>query len=323
MKKPVIWIIFEPLYVPLASLIGFVFVLCLYVWFYPHADAIGQAFEATPQFWVWIFILAIEAMFYTVVLIPCWMQFIDFLKEQFISKDIKQRIGIIIMLILSTIILLLFLGTIEAVIKFMRKSAIIIFPEGYDWRYWIFSLYAFIAVLPNLLIMLLIYNAVHFKSGEIEQATSETAMFEIAHSLLGYRSLLQTSLLILGVIVSLFPVATAALRSILVAIGQANENIYPMTLIAVYGLFYTVLLIIFYAPVHLILSETSRKLRDKMCSLGNSISLEENLKKKIALDEWLQTNIGLSQNLKTGIITLSPLITSLVLSLFGPTMKLP
>jgi hypothetical protein len=324
MKKSSLLNTYQPLYVLATSLIGFGIVLCLYVWFYPHPDLIGQQFEATPQFWIWVFLLGVEAMFYTVVLIPSWKQFIDLLKEQFRGKDPRQRISIVIMLLLASLFFVLLLESVDVAVNLMRRSIQFNFPEGHSWRITFMTLYAAITVLPIILGMLLIQTRVHNKSAEIEAAKQDQArLFEIARELLRYRHILQTSLLIAGVMVSILPVATGALRSILVVLGQANDNNFPMTLIAVYGLFYTSILIVFYAPVHLLLAETSRKLRDELCPIDDLAALEVNLKKREALDEWLETNNGLSQNLRTGVVTLFPLITSLVVSLLGPNVKMP
>ncbi len=323
MKNSSFWNIVQPLYVLATSLIGFAIVLCLYVWFYPHPDLIGQKFAATPQFWVWIFLLGTQAMFYTVIIVPSWMQFIDLLQKYLLAKENKQRMEIVTMLFLATVFFLLFMGAVNVAINSMRAGTPFNFPEGHSWRIQFLTLYAAITALPNVLGMLLIYVDVHAKAGEIEYAKDETKLFEIAHKLLEYRHILQTSLLALGVIVSILPVATAALRSILMVLEQANDNNYPTSLMAVYGLFYTALLITFYAPAHLIIVETSRKLRDKLCPIDNLTLLEDNLKKRNALDEWLETNIGLAQNLRTGIVTLSPLVASLVVSLLGPNAKLP
>ena len=56
--------------------------------------------------------------------------------------------------------------------------------------------------------------------------------------------------------------------------------------------------------------------------LINSVQLgfQDDLPKvhgKWILDELLQTNIGITQNLRAGIATLSPLVTSLIVSVLG------
>jgi MFS family permease len=309
------------LYVLITSLIGLGIVLCLYVWFYPHPDQVGQQFAATSQYWIWVFLLGIESVFYAVVFIPCWKQFGNLLREYRKGKGTRQRTGILATLILATLLFFLFLGAINA--SSINTITNIQMPEGHHWRIQVMTLYAALTGLPIVLGMILIYLIVRSKADEIENTTEESRLFGIAHELLDYRHLLQTALLVMGVIVSLIPVATAALRSILIALQPDNETRFPITLIAVYGLFYTTVLIVTYAPVHLLLAETSRKLRDRLCPIDTLINLEDHLKKRKMLDEWLETNVGLAQNLKTGVVALSPLIASLVASLFGTDIKLP
>ena len=132
-----------------------------------------------------------------------------------------------------------------------------------------------------------------------------------------YRGLLQTYLLIAGIVVSIIPVAMASLRTILIAVGIVAEKDYPITVVLVYGLFFTAILILFYVPTHLLLTDTSRKLRDQLGPINSLPSLTESLEKRKALDEWLETNRGLTQNLKAGIVALAPLVSSFVASVLG------
>ena len=123
--------------------------------------------------------------------------------------------------------------------------------------------------------------------------------------------------MIAGIVVSIVPIATATLRSVLITTGYADENNFPVTVMISYGLFFTMVLVLFYAPTHLLLTETSRKLRDGLCPIENVSKLEECLRQRKSLDEWLQTNVGLAQNLKAGIVALSPLISSFLASVLG------
>jgi hypothetical protein len=142
-------------------------------------------------------------------------------------------------------------------------------------------------------------------------------LYRIAVALLRYRSLVQNHLLIAGIVVSIVPVAAASLRSILIAIGTVTEKSFPVTIVMMYGLFFTGIMILFYVPTHLLLTDSSRQLRDRLCPLDDLTQLEENLRKRKTLDEWLQTNIGLTQNLKSGIVALAPLVSAFVASVPG------
>ncbi len=325
MKRAQFWSAFQPLYVLAASLIGLAFTLYLFVWNYPHPDTIGRAFVAAPQYWVWVFLLAAETMFYTIILLPAWMQFAALFREQASGKDASQRGALIAMLVLASIGFVLLLGSVNLTIGDAKATGFVFqFPEGHSLRVQIFTLYAAITALPIMLGMLLIYSRVREIREQVDAGTmDEAGLFEIARTLLGCRQLLQTFLLVMGIMVSLLPVATGALRSVLVALGQANDNNYPLTVLESYGLFYTLLMIIFYAPAHLLLSDASVRVRDRLCPIDGLSGLEECLKKRAALDDWLETKIGLLDNLRAGVVTLFPLIASLVLSVLGPNAKLP
>jgi hypothetical protein len=192
------------------------------------------------------------------------------------------------------------------------------FPVGHSERIRLLYIYALITLLPLMAAILLIYKGVLDKATQISSKVSdEGGLLEIANSLLRYRNLLQNYLLIAGIIVSVIPVATATLRSILITTGYATEQNFPITVVMSYGLFFTMVLVLFYAPTHLLLTETSRKLRDVLCPIDSLSGMEESLRRRKSLDEWLQTNIGLAQNLKAGIFALSPLISSFIASVLG------
>jgi len=91
--------------------------------------------------------------------------------------------------------------------------------------------------------------------------------------------------------------------------------------VIIYGLVFTVILLLIYAPTHLALTETSRKLRDGLCPLDSLGTLKADMDQRAALDDLLQTNIGIAENLKAGVATLSPLVTSLIVSLLGINIK--
>jgi hypothetical protein len=312
-------IVFQPLYIPVASAIGFAFVLILFLWNYPLPDdPVGKKFVSVPEFWVWISLLGLMSAFLTVVFAPLWKQFIDLLKEQISGQPLNQRIGLVLMILAGTAIyvfLIAFVYGITPSIKFEFETG---FPMGHSQRVSVLYLYALITLLPLMAAILLVYRGVLDNSNKISSvAGNEVQLLNIANDLLRYRNLLQNYLLIAGIIVSIVPIATAMLRSILMTTGFATEQNFPIIIVISYGLFFTMVLILFYAPTHLLLTEASRKLRDVLCPIDCLSTVEEKLRQRKSLDEWLQTNIGLTQNLKAGIVALSPLISSFVASVLG------
>ena len=312
-------IIFQPLYIPVTSAIGFALVLALFVWNYPlPGDPIGQKFVSVPEFWVWISLLGLMSAFLTIVFAPLWKQFIDLFKEQAADQRSDQRLGLILMILVGTVVYVFLIVFVYGITLSVRLEFETGFPLGHSERVRVLYIYTFITLLPLMAAILLVYKGVLDKANKISSAAgNEVKLLKIANDLLRYRNLLQNYLLIAGIIVSIVPVATATLRSILITTGYATEQNFPIIVVMSYGLFFTMVLVLFYAPTHLLLTETSRKLRDVLCPIDSLSTLEENLQRRESLDEWLQTNIGLTQNLKAGIVALSPLISSFVASVLG------
>ncbi len=315
-------ILFQPLYVPLTSAIGFFFVIALFTWNYPvPGNYIGEKFVQAPEFWIWVFELAIMCAMLTVAFGPVWKQFFDLFKEQVSRKRGARRSSTLLMLALG---LLIYLIQVTALYT-MAPSSITatripgqLPPEGHQTRIMIIYAYALVSLLPWMGSILLIYAGVLATARQIETVSpDQIKLFRIANDLLRYRTLLQNLLLIAGIIVSLVPIATATLRSIFITIGIATADSFPLTSVMVYALFFTMILVIFYAPTHLQLADTSRKLRDALCPIQDVSTLEDTLKKRKTLDDWLQTNISLADNLKAGIFSLAPLISGFVATVLG------
>jgi len=311
-------IVFQPLYVPFASAIGVAFVLALFIWNYPSPnDPIGQKFVNVPEFWIWVFELGVMSAFLTVVFGPLWKQFVNLLKEQISNRDTTRKLGIGVMLLLGIAIYLALGSSIYWVVP-SNPIRLVVLPQGHHQRVMIIYGYALLTMLPLIASTLLVYKSILDKTRQIQPAGQDRAkLFGMAADLLRYRRLLQNYLLIAGIVVSIVPVATASLRSILIAIGNVTEKDYPINIVMIYGLFFTAILILFYVPTHLLLTDSSRKLRDRLCPIDSLPTLEESLQKRKALDDWLETNIGLTQNLKAGIIALAPLVSSFVASVLG------
>jgi hypothetical protein len=315
-------VVFQPLYVPLTSAIGFVLVLLLFTWHYPvPGDDIGQKFVKVPEFWIWIFELAVMCAMLTVAFGPLWKQFFDLYRAQVGRKKATQRSATLLMLLIGVLIYLFLvtaLYTMTPSSAFPSAAGLQPLPEGHHVRIMIIYAYALVTLLPWMGSILLIYAGVLDKARQIEAAAPDQArLFGIANDLLRYRTLLQNLLLIAGVIVSLVPIATATLRSIFIKVGIATIDSFPLTTVMVYALFFTMILIVFYVPTHLQLADTSRKLRDALCPIRDLPTLDDTLRKRKTLDDWLQTNIGLADNLKAGIFALAPLVSGFVTTVLG------
>jgi hypothetical protein len=311
-------VIFQPLYVPLTGAVGFLFVLFLFTWGYPLPnDPTGERFVKAPEFWIWIFELGVMCAMLTVAFGPLWKQFFDLFREQVTSQKHARRSATLLMLSVGTLIYLFLMAALYTIVP-SNPLGILPPPQGHHIRVMIIYAYALVTMLPLIASILLIYAGVLARARQIETAAPDQArLFGIAGDLLRYRTLLQNLLLISGIIVSLVPVATGTLRLIFIRIGIATQESFPITTVMIYALFFTLILILFYAPTHLQLADTSRKLRDALCPIRDLSSLEDTLQKRKTLDDWLQTNIGLTQNLKAGIFALAPLLSGFVTTVLG------
>lgn len=302
----------HPLWVLLTAAAGVVLAWFLFQYGYPPPqDAQG---EVPAEFWVWLFLIAVYMAILAVFLLPMWALFLSLFKSQvWQGQDARHRLISISLLVLSAVVLAFIVMSPYLYRLPLDIDENNILPSNHTQRMQIVYLCTFLVVLPIALGILLVFTAVQDKMDIIQAAKEDKRLFEIADELTGYRSVLQIFLLVAGIILSLVPLNTAALRQVLIALGGG----FPIEFVIIYGLFYTFVLILIYSPTHLALTETSRTLRDRMCPINNLSNITDAVDKRRALDELLQTNMGLGQNLKAGIATLAPLVTALVASLLG------
>lgn len=309
-----------PLYVLITGTVGSFLPLLLFRWNYPKpGDAAGQEFVSVPEFWVWIFLWVVLFAMLAIFFIPAWLSLINIFKVWVLHREGANIWGSIITLVLGTIFILAFLWVINSLpVQLDFQSAL---PEGHRERVIFINIAILLVVLPIAMVIQLLYGASQVININIDKAgQDENKLFLIIEDVVELRHILQRNLLIAGIILGMVPIVTAGLRAILFALKKANDESWPITLVFAYGLAFTLILIFIYAPTHLALTECSRKLRDNLCSIDSLATLEESMAIRNSLDELLQTNMGLGQNLKAGIATLTPIISSLLVSLLGITL---
>ena len=317
--------IFSPLYVLLSGSLGVLIALAIFTVNYPlPGDQVGQAFVAAQPFYIWVFLFAVLCCLLTVFILPAWGMLI-LLVKQHDTEDKNRKRKIILVLVLEAVFLT---GIVFALLRFINSIRIgfhldLYVPQGHSLRMSFMYAYTFLTSLPALLGMLVIHSAAGELSTKIEAAgQTEAKLFPLIRELLPLRTLLQNYLTILGIILSMVPIVTAGLRAILISLNPENEQNFPITNAILFGLVFTILLMLIYIPTHLALTETSRKLRDRLRPLTSLTSLKQDVEQRKLLDDLLQTNIGITQNLKTGLITLAPLATSLITSVLKITLPL-
>ena len=330
MKSIALANIFNPYYVFFSGSLGLGIALFLFKWNYPlPGDKIGQAFVEPPIFLVWVFLFAIFFGLLTVFILPAWGMLVYLLKNRvYINQNARTR-NLVLLFFQAVLLAVVVFGLVQvssseissAPTGFQMNDYL---PQGHEGRMIFIYIYTFLTVLPVLLGMIVIYGGAKELAKKIEGVGKiENKLFPLIDDLNAFRGLLQNYLALLGIIFSMIPINTAGLRAILIAVNPNNEQAFPITYVILFGLIFSFILLLIYIPAHLALTETSRKLRDRLCPLHSLASLKPDIEQRKILDELLQTNISITENLKTGLITLAPLASSLLTSLFKINISLP
>lgn len=325
MKNSPLMGMFQYLYVVFASTIGIAIVFFLFIknWNSPFlTDQSGTNFlrVAAPSFIAFVFVIAALFAFLAVILLPLWKQFFDLLMESVSEQTGRTKVGTIILVLLGGLSFLMILQYYRQISGSFQILPHELWPEGLDDRVQVIVAGVMITILPIPLISLLIFERAFGISRKISLSPdNENELVSDAHNLIRFRKILQNTLLINGVAISVVPVMTAILRSAFINLYTVEvvEQTWPAIYPIMFGLGFTTVLIIFYAPAHLMLNQAGQQVRDALCPIRVFSDIETNMKKRKELDIWLQTNLDLAQNLKAGIATLVPLITSFLASIPG------
>lgn len=301
-----------------AGVFGGILAYSLFIYNHPKPDdAVGQAFSQPMSYWILVFLMMFTSCLITISLIPTWGMLIGFF-GRYINKN-KVSAGkeifklFVISIFAAVIVFLMFL-----VIRSVDIGIYEYFPRGHLPRISFMIGYSFLAILPAALTMILIHSCADETFVQVQVSTlNDDQLLNLVNEMRLHRSLLQASLVLAGALLSMIPLIAAATRANLVAINPQIEQTYPMSYVIIFGLIFTIMLLLVYIPTHLALSESSRNLRDNIYPLKSITELKETVEKRKSLDELLQTNVGVTQNLKSGMVTLAPLVSSLVASLLG------
>lgn len=307
-----------PINVLVAGVFGGVLAYFLFVWNYPRPDdAVGQAFSQPISFWIWVFLMMFTSCLITIFLLPSWGMLIWLFKrytnkEKVIAR--KEVFKLFAISVFATAILLLLFRVIYSVDLDIYDY----FPRGHSQRITFMIGYSFLAILPAALTMILLHSSAHEIFMQVELSKlSESQLLDLVREMQIHRSVLQSSLILAGTLLSMIPLISAGTRNNLIAINPQIEQDYPISYVIIFGLIFTIMLLLVYVPTHIALSEASRNLRDNIYPLNSVSELKETIEKRKSLDELLQTNVGATQNLKSGVVTMAPLVSSLVVSLLG------
>jgi len=190
-------------------------------------------------------------------------------------------------------------------------------PTGVQRIIDINSISLFLTFLPYILGTFLVYSLVQgivHRLQDNEQFKADQP-FDLINDLLNYRRILQFFLNVSGALLSMVPLIVVAIRSVVISIDPEFGEVFPVTYVIFGGLTYTMLLLFIYFPAYFELSIAGQKIRDALCPLDSMDNLKDTIEKRKALDSLLQTEMNFTANLKSGILTLGPLISSLLVFL--------
>ena len=314
--------LFSPLYVIIAGSLGMFITFIVFFYDFPDAsDVVGIAFVSRPEYVIWVFLHGILSGFVAITIIPLWGMLLGFVRDQLKTETSDENRAMVTNLVLSGIILVAIIFVVLGFITSLSSQYFDVMsyiPENLFPRFFFIYGYTTLSSLPALLGILSIHTAAQKTSTKIDiPDQTKEELFDLRDDLLNYRSLLQFYLLIAGIILSMASITGVGYRAIFVGLEANGIENFPVSHALIFGLFFTILLLLVYVPVHLTLTETSRKLRDVICPITSIETLQEVMPLRKQLDEMLQINVDIISNFNQGFMTLAPFISSLFAGIIG------
>lgn len=281
----------------LLSIIGASIGALIYFWGTPSTPE-SQAFVTSPEFVTWFFLNEVLFASYPILAVLVWEP-LNQLRKQF-RRNILEILGA------SLILFVLFMlpqlaGT--AIIK-LRPLPL----EHADTKMLIFMTIGFFASTLPLTIGLWLTQAA------IRDIFSTTPQVEYdVKDYLRLRDYLQQFLMILGALLSVLILVSAALRAAALASGATIESHYPPVYLLILGAYYTLLIALVYFPAYLSLVSAGQRLLDVYFALptpGSEGWAEKYLGRK-QLEELLELKFTGEQRFITSITLLLPFVSSI------------
>jgi hypothetical protein len=282
----------------LLSLLGFSFGIGV-ILYRAGSTPESQAFTQTDEFLIWLFLIGLGGVLFFTAPFILWMDIRPLWKF-----ERGQEFDLLFSVLLAAI-----LFAFPAVYSRQAVTGPIEFPLMYhSQKMNIFYLAGFITVLlPGALAIWLLRRGL---AVEFQQVLPEGRSIRIS---MQYREQLQRFLFILGLGVTLFTLATGALRQALIAANATTADAFPVNYVLIFGGYYTLLLAILYLPAYGALLEAGRLVRDTYCPLPEVENPEWDriLAKRKTLEETLQLQMSFQQSLSSGVTILAPLLSGI------------
>lgn len=261
----------------------------------------SKRFVESPQFMVWAFLICVQTAFFAVVAAPVWIS-LRRLKDYFIGNRPE--------IVLSSLLFMLLFVVPFMIPRFLElgwRSPL----AHHGLKIMVLAGFGFVIAFSVVVGIWLVHTALRTLLADSGSDEKQVASY------LGLREQLLRFLTILGTMVGLVTLATGGLRNALLAMGTSAKD-FPSELVLVYGLYFTALLAVTYAPTYVTLTSVGRRLRDKLCEFpspesGSWADWHSNRK---SVEEMLKLQVGAKENYQSVAAILAPLAGS-VLSILG------
>jgi hypothetical protein len=285
----------------------------------------SSAFISTPQFLLWLLMLCAQATFWVLalafVIVTVRRRWNELRDAQALSSVRIAEIAVSALLLLALARVFSFSG--QTAFFGLVSTSFKHVPQGGAWPLWRHTTKVPVLVVIALIVGLVALVGIWLIGFAFERLgqTKQTTAHDIER-FLSLRTDLSALLAIVGTIIGLGTLATGALRQAVLAAN--NEPFFKQhpgmklefaqEYVLAYGLFFTGLLAIAFAPSLLAMRAAGARLRDRAYPLPEPTdsSFGAVNDKRKALDELLQVNLSATATFKAGVAILAPLAGSVV-----------
>jgi hypothetical protein len=264
----------------------------------------SQAFVTSPEFITWFLVNEALFAFYPILAVILWGPLTQLKKY--------VRPNILAILASSVMLLLLFIFPQFAGTVLVQLEPL---PLEYaDTKMLFLMLIGFFAAALPLCIGIWLTQAA------IDDAFPKAKQTErVINDYIRLRDYLQQFLVILGALLSVFTLTSAALRSVALASRATVESRYPPVFLLILGAYYTLLIAIVYFPAYRSLVSFGLRLLDIYFPLPSPGSNDwaETYSKRKQLEELLELKQMGAQRFITSITVLGPFVSSIFALLIG------
>jgi hypothetical protein len=165
-----------------------------------------------------------------------------------------------------------------------------------------------VVILPALSAILTMWLAA--ASADAPPPNASRVPIEVVRQYLENRGIVQACLWFLGVVIGITVLATGMLRQSMVAGKFAEEAKYPASLPLAYGAFFTLVVLLCYAPAYALIRRAgNRLLHDLLSSTTDLLTWDEQQSK---FSRLLGLDLRLDQSVKDSVAILGPLLAGLM-----------